>query len=153
LIEKGWVSGMPIYQNRGEVVLKGIEWEGQLIITSNFSTSWTMSVNTASQKVSGNPGQKCDLGLRWNPTEKLHLTLQSQWINNLYSLANPYSYGQPVYKRLNGYWLLNWRGNYVINQFIDLSAEIENLTNVEYETMYHYPLPGRNFWIGITLKY
>ncbi|NLA21694.1 MAG: TonB-dependent receptor, partial [Candidatus Marinimicrobia bacterium] len=42
---------------------------------------------------------------------------------------------------------------YVINQFIDLSAEIENLTNVEYETMYHYPLPGRNFWIGITLKY
>ena len=153
LIEKGWVSGMPIYQNRGEVVLKGIEWEGQLIITSNFSTSWTMSVNTASQKVSGNPGQKCDLGLRWNPTEKLHLTLQSQWINNLYSLANPYNYGQPVYKRLNGYWLLNWRGSYVINQFIDLSAEIENLTNVEYETMYHYPLPGRNFWIGITLKY
>jgi len=153
LIEKGWGSGRPLYQNQGEVLYKGIEWEGQMMIGCNFSTSWTMSVNSASRKVGGNPGQKFDLSLSYNPIDHLHLSLQSQWVNNLYSIEDPYGYGLPVYKRLDGYWLLNGRGKYEINRFVDLTAEIENLTNIKYETMYHYPLPGRTFWVGIILKY
>jgi len=153
LIEKTWVSGRPLYQNKGETLFKGVEWEGQLLIIRNLSASWTMSINSASRKVSAMPGQKLDVSLRYEPIRKLHLTLQSQWINNLYSVENPYSYGLPVYKRLDGYCLLNWRGNLEINRFVDLNAEVENLTGIEYETMYHYPLPGRTFWIGITLKY
>ncbi|MFA6742847.1 MAG: TonB-dependent receptor [Candidatus Neomarinimicrobiota bacterium] len=153
LIEKGFVSGRPLYQNQGETLFKGVEWEGQMVVTKNFSSSWTMSVNSASRKVGGMPGQKFDLSLRYNPLDRLRLTLQSQWINNLYSVENPYGYGAPVYKRLQGYWLLNWRSSIEINRNIDLTAEIENLTDTEYETMYHYPLPGRTFWLGITIKY
>lgn len=153
LIEKAMISGRPLYQNKGETLFEGVEWEGQAFIVRNLSASWTMSINSASRKVSGMPGQKFDLSLRYNPFSKLRLTLQSQWINNLYGVENPYSYGSPVYKRLNGYGLLNWRGSFEFNRYVDIAAEIENLTDTNYETMYHYPLPGRTFWIGITLKY
>jgi len=153
LIEKTFVSGKPIYQNKGETLFKGVEWEGQVFVVRNLTASWTMSINSASRKVSAMPGQKFDVSLRYNPIRKLHLTLQGQWINNLYGVENPYSYGSPVYQRLDGYCLLNWRSRFEINRYVELNAEIENLTDVEYETMYHYPLPGRTYGIGITFKY
>ncbi len=153
LIEKAFVSGRPVYQNKGEIVLKGMEWEGQVFIGRNLAASWTMSVSSASRTVSAMPGQKMDVSLRYYPVRKLYLTLQNQWVNNLYGVENPYGYGSPVYKRLDGYCLLNWRGSWELNRYVVLNAEVENLTDVEYETMYHYPLPGRTFWMGITLKY
>ncbi len=153
LIEKAFISGRPIYQNKGEIVFQGTEWESLIFLTQNLSASLTASVNSASRKVSAMPGQKFDCSLRYNPVKRLRLTMQTQWINNLYGIENPYGYDSPVYKRLDGFFLVNWRGNWDISRYFELNAEIENLSDINYETMYHYPLPGRTFTVGLTLKY
>ncbi|MCK4446745.1 MAG: TonB-dependent receptor, partial [Candidatus Marinimicrobia bacterium] len=143
----------PQYQNIGSVKIKGIEWEGEILLPPNFAINWAASTSSFSRKIAGSPGEKFDLSLRYISTNKFFITLQGQWINNLYSVENPYSYAPPTYVKLNPYVILNLRGNYIVNKYLDLYSAINNITDSSYETMYRFPMPGRTFTIGITAKY
>jgi outer membrane cobalamin receptor len=91
--------------------------------------------------------------MRFKATNDLAFGLQGQWINNLFSIENPYSYGPVNYVRLHPYTLLNLNLNWDINDNFTLSAKINNLMDREYETMYLFPMPGRHFTVGINAKY
>ena len=76
--------------------------------------------------------------------------MQGQWINHLYGIENPYSAKPVVYVRLKPYTLLNLNTEWNINKYLSLSVKIDNLLSTSYETMYGYPMPGRNFTFGIS---
>ncbi|MCK4295749.1 MAG: TonB-dependent receptor [Candidatus Marinimicrobia bacterium] len=145
----------PQYQNVGSVKIKGIEWEGEILLPPNLSINWAASTSSFSQKIAGSPGEKLDLSLRYISMKGFFITLQGQWINNLYSVENPYAPPNVplTYVKLNPYVILNLRGNYSINRYLDLYSAIDNITDSSYETMYRFPMPGRTFTIGITAKY
>jgi len=151
LVQK--VGQPPLYQNIGEVIVTGVEWEGQLLLPPRIALNWAASTSSFSTKAAGSPGEKVNLSIRYKVTNDLTFGLQGQWINNLFSVENPYSYGPINYIRLKPYTLLHLNANWNISDYLTLSAKIDNLTDTEYETMYLFPMPGRNFTFGITAKY
>ena len=151
LIQK--IGPPPLYQNMGEFSVTGIEWEGQLLLPPRIAVNWAASSSSFSTPVAGSPGEKVNLSMRFKATNDLAFGLQGQWINNLFSVENPYSYGPVNYIRLHPYTLLNLNLNWDINDNFTLSAKVNNLMDREYETMYLFPMPGRHFTIGINAKY
>jgi outer membrane cobalamin receptor len=139
-------------QNGGCVEINGAEIEGQLLLPPSFVVNWSASYSDYSKVILGSPEIKLDFGVRYQPIQPLHLTLQMEYINGLYSDDNPYDYAvDPV--KLDDYLLLDLRGTYDLPKYLSLYAEVKNLLNKEYETMAGFPMPGINFTIGITAKY
>jgi iron complex outermembrane receptor protein len=144
----------PKYQNKGKIQSKGIEWEGTLLLLPKISINWTASASSLSEKIAGSPGEKVDLSVKYTSlANKFSATLQGQWINNLYSVENPYSYAPHIYILLDPYIILHLRSSVSINQYLDVYFSIENIADVNYETIYGFPMPGRTFTTGITAKY
>ncbi|MCG2716778.1 MAG: TonB-dependent receptor [Candidatus Marinimicrobia bacterium] len=152
LIQKGFVNGRPMYQNTGKFTIDGIEIEGQLLLPPRIAFNWSVSSSSYSQIINGSPGEKANIAMRIKATKDLTFGIQGQWINNLYSDSNPYDY-QLNSIRLDSYTLLNINANWNVNDYLSLSAKLNNVTDSSYETMYGYPMPGRNFTFGITAKY
>lgn len=152
LIQKGFINGGPLYQNTGEIRIDGVEIEGQLLLPPRMALNWSASSASYSQKINGSPGEKANIALRIKATKDLTFGIQGQWINNLYSDDNPYNY-ELKSVRLDPYTLLNVNANWNVNDYLALSFKLNNLTDSTYETMYGYPMPGRNFTIGLTAKY
>jgi outer membrane cobalamin receptor len=141
-----------VNQNGGSVEINGAEIEGQLLLPPSFVVNWSASYSDYSEIILSSPEIKLNFGIRYQPIQPLHLTLQMEYIDGLYSDDNPYDYAvNPV--RLDDYLLLDLRGNYDLPKYFGLYAEVKNLLNQEYETMAGFPMPGINFTIGITAKY
>jgi len=151
-IQKGFVNGGPLYQNTGEITINGVEIDGQLLLPPRIALNWSISSSSYSQLINGSPGEKANIAMRVKATKDLIFGIQGQWINNLYSDSNPYDY-QINSVRLDSYTLVNINANWNVNDYLSLSAKLNNVTDSSYETMYGYPMPGRNFTIGITAKY
>ncbi|MBU0711409.1 TonB-dependent receptor [bacterium] len=151
-IQKGFVNGGPLYQNTGEITINGVEIDGQLLLPPRIALNWSISSSSYSQLINGSPGEKANIAMRVKATKDLIFGIQGQWINNLYSDSNPYDY-QINSVRLDSYTLVNINANWNVNDYLSLSAKINNVFDEGYETMYGYPMPGRNFTIGITVKY
>ena len=143
----------PLYRNTGEVTLSGVEWEYQLLLPPYLAIHGSASATSFSQPVAGSPGEKVDVSIRYNPVKILFVTLQGQWIYNLWSVENPYAYTAPVYLRLDPYILVHLRANYTVHRYLQLYCSVENLADVSYATMYHFPMPGRTFTLGVTASY
>ncbi len=153
LIQKGFANGRPIYQNTGDVEISGFEWEGQLLLPPRFAINWSASSANYSTAIAGSPGEKVNLAVRYKLNPDISFGIQGQWVNNLYSIQNPYAFGAPSYVRLNSYKLINLNANWELNDFLSLSAKVNNILDESYETMNGFPMPGRNFTFGITAKY
>jgi len=153
LIQKGFVGSLPLYQNTGDAITTGIEWEGQLLLPPRLSINWSASSASYSRKIAGSPGEKVNLSLRFKATHNLTFGMQGQWINHLYGIENPYSIKPVAYVRLEPYTLLNLNAEIDINKYLSLSIKIDNLLSTSYETMYGYPMPGRNFTFEISARY
>ncbi|MFH2049972.1 MAG: TonB-dependent receptor [bacterium] len=154
LIEKYYGA----YANVKDVDAIGIEWEGELLLPPQMAITWAASSATYSQIISGSPGEKINIATRYKTTNDITIGLQGQWINNLYSYSQPYysmliNSPKTEYIRLDPYILINLNVNWNVNDYLSLSAKINNVTDSSYDTMYGYPMPGRNFTIGITAKY
>ena len=152
LIQKGFINGGPLYQNTGKVTITGVEVEGQLLLPPKIALNWSLSSSDFSEKLNGSPGEKANVALRYKFTENIIAGMQGEWINNLYSDSNPYDYSLDNFK-LDSYTLLNLNARWIINDYLEISAEMNNITDTSYETMAGFPMPGRNFTIGITAKY
>jgi len=144
--------GRPLNQNSGSAEIIGAEVEGQLLLPPNFVVNWSVSYSDYSKIIFSSPKTKLNCGIRYQPLQPLHLILQTEYINGLYSDDNPYDYSvNPV--QLGDYFLLNVRGTYDLPKYLSFYAEVKNLLNRKYETMAGFPMPGINFSIGITAKY
>lgn len=144
--------GHKVNQNSGSVEVNGAEIEGQLLLPPSFVVNWSASYSDYSEIILSSPKTKLNLGVRYQPIQPLHLTMQMEYIDGLYSDDNPYDYAvNPV--QLNDYLLLDLRGTYDLPKYLSLYAEVNNLLNKEYETMAGFPMPGINFTFGITAKY
>ncbi len=153
LIEKSFIPTVgPIFQNKGQATIRGVELEGQLLLPPHLAINWSASASDFSQCIGGSPGEKVDLSLRYTPFKKFFVTLQGQWINNLYSDDNPYDYSV-TYVRLDPYILLNLRINGRLNKYLKYYTSVENITDKSYQTMHGFPMPGRTFTFGLTAQY
>jgi iron complex outermembrane receptor protein len=141
----------PLYHNTGEVIIHGLELEGRVLLPPQWVFQYGVSLMQTSTILAAAPSEKADVSVRYSPYTKFNITLQGQWVNNLFSLENPYSYGPVTYKRLDSYLLLNLRFNYQVGQHLQTYLSFENLTSVNYEVMYGFPMPGRSFTAGLSI--
>ena len=143
----------PLYQNTGKVKIQGIEWDGLVYPIKQFCINYGGSWSTFSRTLVGYPEKKVDLGGRWQLPAGLGLRLHWQWVSGLYSVENPYSYTPPVLRRLQDYTVIGSQIGWTIRKNLELAVGIENLGNVRYETMYGFPMPGRNVHLELTFRH
>ncbi len=157
LIQKAFTSTGPVYQNNQDIDITGVEWEGELLLPPYCAINWSASSSKFSSTIAESPGEKVNLAVRYKVLQNLTFGLQGQWINNLFSLVDPYASTinspKATYVRLEPYMLFNLNANWDINKYLSATAKINNLLDVSYQTVNGFPMPGRNFTIGITAKY
>jgi len=148
LIEKTFTP-MPLYKNVGNVSMKGVELESELLLPPAYSINLAYSFNDISRKISNSPAHKLNISLRHNYKEQWFSRLEGQFVSGLYSLENPYNYTTAVVKT-GSYFLFNFHTNVKLNEHLSLTGEVENIFDNSYEIMYGFPMPGRMFTVGIT---
>ena len=51
-----------------------------------------------------------------------------------------------------GYVTTNFRTDYTVRSWCNVSLEVNNAFNVQYEEMVRFRMPGRSYAVGLTLK-
>lgn len=140
------------FENRGEFTFQGLELSLRADISSGISALLFYTYLDPGEKTRGRAGQKWDFSLR---IEKrlFFASLQAQYVTDYY--AHDFSLSA-----LPSYFLLNSRFEMNILSFLDLFFEINNILNSSYMIYVDlpgmaagaYPMPGRNFNLGIRIK-
>lgn len=132
-------------QNTGSFSNKGVEFAGNYKPLNNLSFQLNYSYISMKDPIIATPEQQFFVSgtYRWN---RLLVNLSIQNIDNLYTQIIPS-------REKQNYTLLNTRISYVINNYIDVFAKGENLTNQKYYINYGYPMPGFISFVGINLHY
>ncbi|MCF7885331.1 MAG: TonB-dependent receptor [Candidatus Marinimicrobia bacterium] len=154
LIVTGFKNQAPLLQNTGSAEIRGIEIEGQLLLPPDFAINWSGSYSNIPKHIIGSPEKKVNLSLRYRAMQDMFMTLSGEYISGLNSINNPYA-NPPAYQYtvLDDYFLVNVTTNYSLNENLSFFAKLKNLLDQDYETMAGFPMPGRTYTAGITLKY
>jgi outer membrane receptor protein involved in Fe transport len=139
--------------NTGKFIFTGTE----MGINARFSTKLISNLYftylNPREKTKGRPGQKWDLTLRYDD-EALFASLQAQYITDYFSADNSQN-------PLPSYFLLNARVAVKLNRSIDIFLDINNIFDTDYLIYLDlpgygsgsYPMPKRNFSLGIILRH
>lgn len=135
----------PQNQNSGSFSNFGVEFAGNYKWSRNVSFQVNYNYIDMKEPIIATPEQQLFVSgtYRWN---KFLVNLSVQRIENLYTQVIPT-------KEEQNYTILNTRISYVINNFIDIFAKGENLTNQKYYINHGYPMPGFVSFVGINLHY
>jgi iron complex outermembrane receptor protein len=138
-------SGIPQNQNTGSFENTGVEFSSNYRVNNALSFQLNYSYISLDKPIIATPEQQLFISssYRWN---RFTANLSLQYINNLYTQISPTLQKQT-------YTLVNTRFSYFINNFIDVFAKLENLTDQKYYINYGYPMPGFVSFVGINLHY
>lgn len=132
------------YKNTGEFEHFGIEFQGKYLITENLDVLANYSWLHTDKPVLAAPANM--LYAEGNYKLKgLAFRLSMQYINQLITQTNP--------EFNESYFLLSARVSYTYDNFLTFYLDGNNLLNQEYEINYDYPMPGINFFGGISVKW
>lgn len=140
------------FQNRGKFTFSGAELSLRADISRGISALLFFTYLDPGEKTRGRAGQKWDFSLRVKE-ESIFASLQAQYVTDYY--ADDFSRNP-----LTSYLLLNSRFEVKIFSFLDLFFDINNIFNKDYLIYVDlpdlaagaYPMPGRNFNLGIRIK-
>lgn len=161
-----WIPTDSYYspENYQEVLTKGLEGKvNYQLLKGNlqYASQFSIHLNQATlEKSAGNSPLSPNIGDRlfYSPAIQESWEHSFQWKN--FSLSGNWSYtssrqyGKEELKTLPAYYLINATTAYnlLINKYkINLSLNINNLTDTRYETIRSYPMQGRNFLITLRL--
>jgi len=146
-----------VYYNIGSVVADGAELSAAYHASPrfdclvNYTYTWTKQNNGLPQPRV--PEDLYSLSLQYRCTDTLNFDLNGEYVGKRYDmdyLSNPML--SPVPESLSSYTLINLAVQYKVRPNYKLFARIDNLTNVDYETIYSYRTPGRGIYGGITAQ-
>ena len=140
------------FQNIGEFTFSGVELNLRAALSRALSALLFYTYLDSGEKTKGRAGQKWDFSLRFED-DKVFAALQAQYVANYY--AEDFSRSS-----LPSYFLLNLRFEMNALSFLGLFIEMNNILDKDYLIYVDmpgiaagsYPMPGRSFNIGFSIK-
>ncbi|RKY47106.1 MAG: hypothetical protein DRP88_05200 [Candidatus Neomarinimicrobiota bacterium] len=106
-----------------------------------------------SNRIAGSPDKKINLGFLYHIKPTITANVSGEYVAGLISYKDPYAYGPPVYVELDPYFVLNGKLSFTLVKNLEILFAVNNIFDTNYETMYGFPMPGRNFQVGLKLAY
>lgn len=149
----------PAYANLGEYRTQGVEATLSLSPTDNLSlflgiTLLDSDVDTKPYT----PATTLSAGLNWRFLERFKLSLDSQYVSDMYVASQARRDGAVNTARIDSYFLLNGKLSYELPvEAWGVGAEVflagENLIDEDYEYLPDYPMPGINGVLGVAVNF
>jgi vitamin B12 transporter len=138
------ISGWPP-TNVNKAEIKGIEVRIDTIIAG-----WNTQLELAALDPRDKESNKI-LQRRTQRTLKLNMDKTfGSWTNGFSIISQGHRYDDAANKnRVNGYSFLNLRTSYAISKTVSVKAKIENLFDVNYETVKGYNNPGQSVFVSV----
>jgi outer membrane receptor protein involved in Fe transport len=95
------------------------------------------------------PDNMVNVGLRWSPDEnRTRVCLTFKYVSDYLAWARYFAGAWPM----DGYQVANLTVSRDLGKGWSLSAGLNNIFGEEYETQPGFPMPGRNYSIGLMRK-
>jgi len=141
-------------QNKGRGYLRGLE-----INTENHFLNSIVYLNYTYLIARNESNNKSSKYLEYRPVHRLNLIIQKEIFSNLMgNLESSYTADQRYqnpdnlsWKKLNDFFLLNFKMKYKINDFTQIYLRINNAFDKNYFSEYGIPMPGRELVGGIKI--
>lgn len=149
----------PAYANLGEYRTQGIEATLSIAPTDNLSLFLGITLLDSDEETHPyTPGATLSTGLNWRFLERFKLSLDSQYISDMYVASQARRDGAVNTAQIDSYFLLNGKLSYDLPvETRGLAAEVflagENLIDADYEYSPGYPMPGINGMIGVAVTF
>ncbi len=144
LIEGGY-NTFTQFVNSGSFTHKGIEFAGHYSPIDRVRINANYSFVEPGQETYETPKHKLFIGVDY-VYERATLNLTFQHIAVLYGADGSQ-------ERLPDYTLFGVRISYQISGFANIYMSADNLSNISYQTIYDYPMPGRTLFAGLNLSF
>ena len=104
------------------------------------------------------PSTTLSAGLNWRLLERFKLSLDSQYVSDMYVASQARRDGAVNTAEIDAYFLLNGKISYELPvETWGVGAEVflagENLIDEDYEYLPGYPMPGINGVLGVSVKF
>jgi iron complex outermembrane receptor protein len=132
------------YRNTGEFEHFGLEFQGKYLIADGLDATASYSWLHTDKPVLAAPEHMVYAEGNYR-VKGFAIRLSGQYINQLITRTDP--------QAEESYFNLSARVGYTYKNFLTLYLEGNNLLDEEYEINYGYPMPGINFFGGITVKW
>jgi iron complex outermembrane receptor protein len=131
------------FKNTGEFTHKGVELNAFLKLIDNVNMSAGYCWLDPQNETQYNPKNKINFNLSYSKDSfRCELFTQSLWDRFGSDFAQ---------NRLDQFVIWDSRVSYDISKYITLIGKINNITNENYQIIAGYPMPGRNFSIGLRI--
>lgn len=142
-------------QNIGKAVLRGFEFDfgynsQKILARVNYTLldAKNLSAQRTSDFLPNRPAHRINLFVQYYVFAKLAINFESNLVYDQH-----YEHPETLeWQALNDYTLFNLRINYAISRGFDWYLRSDNITDVNYESDYGVPMPGRTIAMGIKAR-
>jgi iron complex outermembrane receptor protein len=131
-----------VLSNSGSFVHRGVEFASGMRLGQGFRVDLNYTYLDPGAETQGNPRHKLYLGGEF-ATELWRASAGLHYVAGLYGADNSR-------KRLDDYLLLQARAGVTLAWNLELYLSVENILDVQYATVYDYPMPGRVVMGGVS---
>lgn len=149
----------PTYASIGEYRTQGVEATLSFAPTDNLSLFLGITVlDSDVETLPYTPGATFSAGLNWRFLERFRLSLDSQYVSDMYVASQARRDGAVNTAQIDSYFLLNGKLAYDLPvESWGFGAEVflagENLIDEKYEYLPGYPMPGMNGMLGVAVRF
>ena len=149
----------PIYDNIEEYVTKGVEASVEVCPVADLSLFLSATfINTDPSDLPYAPDKTFSAGVNWRFLPAWTLNLDAQYVDDMTVSSMARRLGDQNTQTVDDYFILNGKLSYAFTlKEGAVSGEVfaagENLTDVDYEYLPGYPMPGINGMAGVTLSF
>jgi iron complex outermembrane receptor protein len=145
----------PVYANLEEFTIRGLEATVTVFPHPKVALFAGLTLlDTDPSDLPYAPSTTVTAGLNWRLLEALRLSVDSQYVSEMYVNSRARRAGAASTEKVDAYFLLNAKLGYrVTPDAWDFEGEVfvagENLTDTDYELRPGYPMPGINWMAGV----
>ncbi|MFA4916402.1 MAG: TonB-dependent receptor [Syntrophales bacterium] len=150
------------YQNYAKIEMLGFELNGEYYPVKDLVLRAGYTYNYAQDKSEGRvtddvvnvPEHKVDIGVTYTiPSVNTRIDLAGIYMGEIFSqLPTPTNTTQAETK-VQDYFTVNTRISATFLKYCEAYLALNNILDKNFESEYGFPGPGRNFYIGISVKY
>ena len=129
------------FRNVGSFDFTGIEAALKFRLTDHIQDRFSFTHQDVGSITGYNPQHRL-INLLTFQNQKMHFTMKSRWVHNLFSENNHR-------QKLPDFFVVDLFGSAHLNQWVDLRFSLRNVTDEHYQMEFGYPMPGRNFETGL----
>lgn len=149
----------PVYANLGDYRTQGAEATVTVTPTEHLALFLGLTLLDSDQeKRPYTPESTVSTGLNWRFLERFTLSLDAQYVSEMYVTSQARNSSVPTNARNDSYFLVNGKLSYELplekwGKKAQIYLSGENLGDENYQYLPGYPMPGINGMLGMSLKF